>query len=395
MSEQTETVKKRPPAKHKPRTQSSGSNGAFLAMVIALAAGGGSYYVWQQHLIAEQDRAVLQQSIEQLLEVVEQKDQAQLLRIEQLREHQHSSVEQRVAALEQSLPDLSQQLSLQQRDWTLAEVDYLLRLADHRLQLNHDIPTAIAALSQAREQLIKRTNGNFTSVADTINENINILSRLEQNNINRIIARLGELISALDTLPFAGQTTRTEQPQQAPAPLAEGAEFSDRVKYWGRVVWRDLKSLVTIRRSAEISRPLMNPEQRYFLQAQLRLKLESARLAAMGHNQPLYRASLEEASSWLSRYYDSSDSAVIKSDATLNELLGISVDPELPSLQALRQQLHTEQRQAPVIAPEPVTEQAQQPPFMTPAVAHPETPLNAPDPSTPAMVEEPAAESQP
>jgi uroporphyrin-3 C-methyltransferase len=349
MSEPTEKSEKssppKPAPKHTPkpapRPQSSGSSGAFLAMVIALAAGGGSYYVWQQHLIAEQDRQVLKQSIERLLEVVKEKDQAQLARIAQLAEHRHDGVEQRLNTLEQTLPELSRQLSLQQRDWTVAEVDYLLRLAGQQLQLNHDIPTAIAALGQARGQLVNYTNGNFATLIVSIDENIAELQQLEQDNVSRISQQLSALLTSLEELPFAQHASGNTIASPPPTPVAKDAALTDHLKYWGQLMWHDIMSLVTIRHSDEINRPLMNPEQRYFLQAQLRLKLETARLAAMGHNQELYHASLTEAAGWLSRYYDSNDGQVIEAFATLTRLASINVDPELPALQELRQQLHT------------------------------------------------------
>ena len=393
MSEQTETKEQLPPTKHTPKKQGSGSSGAFLAMVIALAAGGGSYYVWQQHLVAEQDRKALAQSVEQLLAVVQDNDRAQQQRIEQLREHRHENIEQRLAALEQSIPDLSQQLSVQQRDWSLAEVDYLLRLAERRLQLSKDIPTAIAALEQAREQLITRTGGNFSAVVPQIEQHVDTLAQLEQHSTNQITSRLSALIAALDALPFAIQAEQEQLHDEAPVRPATGADFSERASYWGRIIWHDIKSLVTIRRSDEITPPLMNAEQRYLLQAQLRLKLETARLGAMGRNQPLYQASLKEASGWLSRYYDSNDPGVVEAYASLNELAALSVDPELPSLGDLRQQLHATRRPAPVPAPvqmphqEPVPPTEPSPsPWGTPADTLEETPPHpgntAPQPFT-------------
>jgi uroporphyrin-3 C-methyltransferase len=397
MSEQKEKVEKHLPTKHKPKVQSSGSSGAFLAMVIALAAGGGSYYVWQQHLIAEQDREALEQSIEQLLEVVQQQEQAQLVRIEQLREHRHDNVATRLDELERSLPDLSQQLSVQQRDWTLAEVDYLLRIAEHRLQLNRDIPTAISALQQARDQLIKRTNGMFTAVIGTIDENIQQLATLNQNGTGQISAKLGQLLADLDSLPFALQAEQEKQPRQTPAPAAEGAELADKIKHWGRVVWHDIKSLVTIRRSDETHQPLINPEQRYLLQAQLRLKLETARLSAVGHDQALYQASLDEAAGWLNRYYDNSEAAVSDSYALLNQLAELNVDPQLPSLQPIRQLLHTARQALPMPAmPAPAAvELAPEPePLLTPEV--PElVPGVAPESTPSSSVEESGSGQQP
>ena len=383
MSEKKVATKSEAVHKQRSNKQTSGSTGAFLAMVIALAAGGGSYYVWQQHLIAEQDRQALEQSIEQLLEVIEEKDRAQLSRIEQLQQHRHDSVEQRLGALEQALPNLSQQLTLQQHDWSLAEVDYLLRLAEHRLQLSHDIPTTIIALSQARDQLSSHTNGHFAAVVDAIDANINTLVAIEQDNIGQITLRLSNLLTTLDTLPYAAQAKHKEKPQRARTPLAADAELAERIKHWGGVVWHDLKSLVTIRRSDEVSRPLMNPEQRYFLQAQLHLKLETARLAATGRNQPLYRATLEEASSWLSRYYDNSDRRVVESLATLNELTALTVNPELPSLQGLRQQLHAERPPSTPSLPT-ITDNS---------MAMPGAADTLTEPSPPVVVEEPNTES--
>lgn len=384
MSEQKEKVEQRSPPKHTPKPapkpQSSRSSGAFLAMVIALAAGAGSYYVWQQHLIAEQDRQTLRRSIEQLLVVVKEKDQGQLARIEQLADHHHDNLEQRLGVLEQSLPEFGRQLSQQQRDWSLAEVDYLLRLADHSLQLSHDIPSAITALRQAREQLIRYGNGHYADVTHSIEQTIQTLSALAQNDTAPLIARLGSLLTALDTLPYGAPSEHADIPQQPAAagtPVAEGAPLAERLQHWGGMMWRDLKSLVTIRRNDDLNHPLMNPQQRYLLQEQLRLRLETARLAALAHNQPLYRASLQEATLWLSRYYDTTNNGVNGALATLAQLVEISVDPELPSLQGLRQQLNAER---------PLPSAGLPPP--------PATPLPAPA-TPPAVVEGPGAEGQP
>lgn len=348
MSEQAEKPEQHSPTRHppkpSPRPQNSGSSGAFLAMVIALAAGAGSYYVWQQHLIAEQDRQALRQSIEQLLEVVKEKDRDQLARIEQLADHHHTTLEQRLGALEQSLPELGRQLSLQERDWSLAEVDYLLRLADHSLQLSHDIPSAITALRQAQEQLIRYGNGHYAGVATNIAQTIQILSTLAQSDTAPVITRLGELLTALDSLPYGAPATPVDTPQPDAASgakgVAGGAPLVERLQYWGVMMWRDIKSLVTIRRNDGSNLPLMNPQQRYLLQEQLRLTLESARLAALAHNQSLYTASLQEATRSLSRNYDTSNSGVSEALATLSQLVAINVDPELPSLQGLRLQLN-------------------------------------------------------
>jgi uroporphyrin-3 C-methyltransferase len=382
MSEQAEKVEQRSPTRHppkpSPRPQNSGSSGAFLAMVIALAAGAGSYYVWQQHLTAEQDRQALRRSIEQLLEVVNEKDRDQQARIEQLADHHHANLEQRLDTLEQSLPELGRQLSLQQRDWSLAEVDYLLRLADHSLQLSHDIPSAITALRQGHEQLIRYGNGHYADVAANIAQTIQILTSLAQSDTAPVITRLGELLTSLDALPYGALATPADTPQPDAASgakgVADGAPLVERLQYWGGMMWRDIKSLVTIRRNDGSGRPLMNPQQRYLLQEQLRLTLESARLAALAHNQSLYAASLQQATRSLSRNYDTSSSAVSDALTILSQLAAINIDPELPSLQGLRLQLNAARPMPP----------ASQPATAVPAPA-----------ALPAVGEEPGAERLP
>ncbi|MEN8169250.1 MAG: uroporphyrinogen-III C-methyltransferase [Pseudomonadota bacterium] len=387
MSEQKKTVEKKVAHKPRPKKTSSGGGGAFLAMAIALAAAGGSYYVWQQHLIAQQGRQALEQNIERLLDAVEKRDKAQLARIEQLTRHRHNQTEQRLETLEQAqaLPNLNQQLTPQQLDWSLAEVDYLLRLAEHRLQISRDIPTAVTALSQARDQLVGHSNGNFANIVAKIEENIRFLASIEQGGIEQISARLGKLLATVDSLTFAVHSEPEEKPQQRPTPVAEDAKLTTRIQYWGQVVWHDIMSLVTIRRSDEISRPQASPEQRYIIQAQLRLKLETARLAALSRNQALYRASLTEAANWLNRYYDNSDSVVSEDYATLNELAELPINPELPSLLPLRQQLHTQQPLQDA-SPQPM-EQAQEEPAAT--VITPDAPVTTPQTSPDEIVEEP------
>jgi uroporphyrin-3 C-methyltransferase/uroporphyrinogen III methyltransferase/synthase len=96
---------------------------------------------------------------------------------------------------------------------------------------------------------------------------------------------------------------------------------------------------VTIRRSDEVERPLVNPQQRALLQERLQLKLETARLAALGHNQALYLASLGETDTLLRRYFDMEAAEVGQALTELDALQALNADQAPPSLMPLRQQL--------------------------------------------------------
>lgn len=368
MNDETETIESeggdRPHTEeHIPKKQTSGSSGVVLAMIVAIGAAAGSYYVWQQFLVAEQDRKALEGSIAQLLQVVEERDQAQRERYEQARNHHHAQLEQRLAALESSLPRLGQQLNIQQQQWSLAEVDYLLRTADERLQLHRDVPTAITALRQAREQLSRLDNGRFTEVVAAIDAQIAQLGQLETQTPQQITRRLANVIAAIETLPFNHLPQKQGNEEKIPTPVTEKEGVSGKVSHWGSQLWQDIRSLVTIRHDGEASRPLAESQRRSLLLTQLHIKLETARLAAMERNQALYRSTLDEAIALLGRHFDRNDPAVAESIATLDQLAGLDVSPELPSLSSLRQLLQGAQMQpsataAPAMPPEAPAEEA-------------------------------------
>ncbi len=315
----------------------------IVAILIAVVASAITFYLWQQHRIAEQDRQALATSIERLLQVVEEKERTQQSSIGQLNQrHQElkRELKQQMVMLEKRVPDISQQLLSHQRDWNLAEVDYLLRLAGHRLQLSHDVPSAITALTLSRDLLATHGGAKFSAVVAMIGENIDKLEEFNKNGPAQAVSRLSALIAALDSLPFVatgekliGEGTETQSAGKEPT-------LSERVSYWGQKIWADLKSLVVIRHRSDIGQPLTTQNQRFFIQAQLQLKLEAARLSAMANNQVLFVANLEEADKLLRRYFDSEDSAVSAASATLKELSTHTVEPQLPPLQLIREQLY-------------------------------------------------------
>jgi len=347
VTEKMESTESKPTSRPVPKRQGDSSSGAFLAMVIALAAAGGSYYLWQQHLIAEKDRKVLQQSINELLGAVEQRDQAQQTRIGAMREHTHSALEQRLNRIEQSMPEVNRQVIIQQQEWGVAEVDYLLRTAEHQLGLNRDIPTAIAALTKARDQLQQQTMGEYAGVVAAIEQRIAELSRLD--TFEQINNRLSALISVSESLPFAVKAGGETVESELPTPTDEQAGITGKAKQWGEMVWHDVKSLVTIRRAEDTELPIIEPQQIQLWRTQLAIKLESARLAALQHNAALYQTALSEAKGVVVRYFDGEDDGVKGAMATLDGLAAIELDNAFPSLAGLRQQLHeTQQREVPV-----------------------------------------------
>lgn len=67
--------------------------------------------------------------------------------------------------------------------------------------------------------------------------------------------------------------------------------------------WQEVRSLVVIRHQQDGTAAVLVPEQRYFLYQNLRLKLETARLALLSGRESVFHASLASAEQWLQQYF--------------------------------------------------------------------------------------------
>jgi uroporphyrin-3 C-methyltransferase len=106
-------------------------------------------------------------------------------------------------------------------------------------------------------------------------------------------------------------------------------------------VKRIFTDVVSVRRTDEAVRPLLSPDARYFLRANLRLQMQTARLAMLRGERAVFEQSLEDAASWLREYFETDGTAVRSALAAIEEVRDEDVMTEPPdisgSLALLRQ----------------------------------------------------------
>ncbi len=107
---------------------------------------------------------------------------------------------------------------------------------------------------------------------------------------------------------------------------------------------------MVIKRRGEADRALLAPDERYFLTQNLRLNLESARIALLRHDRQSYQQALRSAREWIALYFDDTAPAVEATLKELTRLQQIDIAPSLPdisgSLNALRSWLTRQKRQS-------------------------------------------------
>ena len=120
---------------------------------------------------------------------------------------------------------------------------------------------------------------------------------------------------------------------------------------------RALGDVVSVRRTDEAAAPLTAPDAVYFLRANLALQLQAARLALLRSEKEIFDASLDDASDWLNRYYDTDSAPVQSALDTIAEIrdgtFSISPPDISESLRLLRQHVTLSETKAlPRVEPE-------------------------------------------
>jgi uroporphyrin-3 C-methyltransferase len=214
------------------------------------------------------------------------------------------------------------------------------------LNLEKDKRTALAVLHEARGLLALQDQAGFLPVIRQIDTDISKLTAITLPDRDRIAAELAALAATVEGLPIAiGEVggTETEPPDESAAP-PQRSETNGWRQVLG-MIWRDIKELVTIRHDGAVPRPLLEPEQHYFLKQNLQLKLEAARLALLAGNSRAYRDTLAEAGDWLQRFFNTSATAVTDAQATIARLAAIELEPALPVIGRSRELLQQATRQ--------------------------------------------------
>ena len=229
----------------------------------------------------------------------------------------------------QQLTD-KQQLSnaeLQKR-WALQEVKYLLNVANQRALLAHDVVGAIQALIMADKQLEALSDYRLHPLRAEIAEELMSLQSLTTLDIPGMAIQLQTLAAHVDKLRVkkGPEVDFSESPDTADIASTGTPAWKQAISD----IWQQLRSLVVIRHEQSGEAAVLVPEQRYFLYQNLRLQLESARLALLNADNNSFQHSLKTAISWLDKYFTGEERDAML--ASLNSLTEQKIDVSIPDI---------------------------------------------------------------
>lgn len=308
------------------RTHKSSNTGLLLlTFLLALAACGGIYYLWERDLkTSVHHKADIGDVNRKLRELTERQGETD------------SSLETAINTLKQEQEHLQHNLTLLVRDnkhlrndWLMAEAEYLIKLANHRLLLEKDVETAQVALTAAESRLAEVGDPSLLNLRQSLANDIQALAnvpRVDQAGISVIIT---SLINNIRQMPL-----RTPDPQSRKQQLNEQKherQISNLSDLPG-VIWEDIRSLIVIRQHDKAVEPLLAPEQHFFLVQNLALQLEQARLACLKSQAGIYQERLQKAEEWIKLFFDPEHNTTINMLNSLQELQARNIDPGIPDI---------------------------------------------------------------
>jgi uroporphyrin-3 C-methyltransferase len=231
-----------------------------------------------------------------------------------------------VGELGQSVAELRARTEAPQRAWVRAEALYLLELAGRRLRLEHDVPTAIAAMESADARLATVTDPAVTEVRAQLARELAALRAVNVPDVPSVIARLTTLEAQSVGFRVLGVPVAKPRRVDADGGVAKVGAF-DRAMWRLVQAWRDLFSY---RRVDPAASRLVTGEEESLRRQHFELLLFAARIAAMQQDRQAYVQSLRAAMDWIDRFFDVRDDSVASARAELMDLAAIDVDPARP-----------------------------------------------------------------
>jgi uroporphyrin-3 C-methyltransferase len=309
---------------------------ALLALLLALAAAGGSgylYWLQQQDRPAQEATAARAAAAARDLEQLRADLETAQGRIRDV-EATQAERRQAIAGFEEELRQVRNRLEAAAREEasaerapSLAEIEFLLLLADRELRLAGNPRIALAALREADDRIARLEDPALAGVRAAVNDEIAAVEAVAAVDIEGIALRLDSLAARIEGLPLRGAL--------APEPETAAGDGADPASGWDRFVARvrsAASGLFRVRRSDAPAAPLLAPDESFFLYRNVELDLKSARLAVLAGDAANYGAGLGAARAALQEYFQHDDPAVAAVLDAIDELQQRDITPRWPAI---------------------------------------------------------------
>ena len=309
-------------------------NAGWILLVIGALVTLGWQWLNTRHRFNEIEQT-LSQKLEQYQAI--NKQSMELAKLAQERSVQANMrtivLEQKLAESrdqQEALQNLYTQLAESRESTAVAEVEQLLNIASQQLQLSGNVKSALLALQAAQKRLEPLDLPRATQLRETLNAEIENLREVPQIDVISMSAQLTQLSELCAKLPLISERQPTLNAKAAAE--KELAQPMSPLNAFVHNIWDDIKNLITVERINKPEPPLLAADQTFYLRENVKLRLLTARVALLQHDETTYKADLNTVRSWLNEYFDTRHPDAIKAFTLLNKLSSNNISIELPQL---------------------------------------------------------------
>lgn len=332
-------------------TRVSGKSLAGLALLISVGAITFSSYIGWHALSLEQSQPILLDGIEQLQTQVA-RQQAKLTTVAQnvstdimKQKEQLQAQQQRDAKLLSRIDILTTKVreleGSTRGHWRLAEIEYLLRIANQRLLTVNDVTSSLVLMASAEQILEQMDDYSLFPVREALAEDIAVLKATEILNQEDIWFRLQAIASLIPDLIILDDShisdiTSTQKPELTVTDEANppaNRTWQETIKAIFLNTWHQFAGLFRIntQRKQPIEE-LLTPEQGQLIRQKMLMLIEQSKLALITGQQSIYQNSLRQTSDWLNRYFMLGGNVNNWLEIELADLETLPITPKMPNI---------------------------------------------------------------
>lgn len=324
------------------------------ALALSIAALGASGYLYSLSLQQNQNNTQLQASLSEKVEGSLSRSSGEVNRnladigrqLDSIRTQASADkigTEELQLRLTRSMQQFSAKQQSSRKDWLLAEVEYLLRLANQRVLMEKTADGALALLKSADNILKETDDVTIYEVRKALAADIASLEAVPKVDTEGVFLKLSAMntqVNNLRLIPLAEQRELPELLKElTPDAVAEG--WADGMQAsWNKALDK-LNSLIVIQQRDGKIEPLLSPRETFYLQQNLHLMLEQAQMAMLQRKQSAFDSSLNKAQEWVAEFFDKKDATTQALIRGIGELKSVQVSPEVPDISNSLAQLKT------------------------------------------------------
>ncbi|MGR5238525.1 uroporphyrinogen-III C-methyltransferase [Vibrio alfacsensis] len=304
-----------------------------VAIILSIIFGGGLAYklhdqqsqyqaqITQLQRQLEQTQAAMQQELNQVKQETIEKATTVTHKAEVVLGQQQKSIE----SLQLAVADVK---GRRPNDWLLAEADYLVKLAGRKLFLEHDVESATQLMESADQRIAALNDPSLVNLRKAMANDITELRTVPLIDRDGLVLRLTALQQQVSNLPLANALL----PEAA---AVEKKHVSGDIANWQDNLMTSLKdfseNFITFRTRDGNVIPLLSPQQHFYLEENIKAKLETAIKAVYQEQGEIYITSLETAKEWAEAFFNQDDKSVKEFINTLNQLSKVDIQVKYPA----------------------------------------------------------------